>query len=99
MTIETHSATAHVTMTIGAPTDPTDDLVAEVRLAARWANPADRKAIRLACGLSQARLAETLGVQQTTVQRWENGTRNPRGPMADRYFRCLTDLADVGPNA
>lgn len=95
MTPETHTGTASVVLRIGTPTDSTGDLVAQVRLATRWSNPADRKAVRLACGLSQARLAETLGVRQTTVQRWENGTRNPRGILADRYFRCLEELADV----
>lgn len=93
---ETHTGTASVVLRIGTPTDPTDDLVAQVKLAARWSEPSDRKAVRIGCGLSQARLAETLGVRQTTVQRWENGTRTPRGILADRYYRCLDELADVG---
>lgn len=95
MSPETHTGTAEIVLRIGAPTEPTDDLVAHVRLAARWSDPTTRKAIRVRCGLSQQQLADTLGVTQTTVQRWENGTRNPRGANAARYYGTLDALVDV----
>lgn len=38
---------------------------------------ADLKALRKRRGLSQAKLAELVGVEQPTVQRWEKGTRLP----------------------
>lgn len=95
---QTHTGSAAIVFRVATATDPTDDLVAHVRLAARWSNPEDRKAIRVRCGLSQQQLADTLGVQQTTVQRWENGTRTPRQPLADTYYRTLDQLADIGPD-
>ena len=43
------------------------------------------------------RSADTLGVTQTTVQRWENGHRSPRGHNATRYYRLLDALLyDLG---
>ena len=35
------------------------------------------KAARLAAGLTQAQLAERLGIQQTSIARYESGTREP----------------------
>ncbi len=36
--------------------------------------------LRERLGLTQAQLAEKLGVNQTTIHRWEMGTRQLRGP-------------------
>ncbi len=36
--------------------------------------------IRRRAGMSQAQLAERLGVSTHTVQNWEQGLRRPRGP-------------------
>lgn len=92
---QTHTGTASIVLRIGAPADVGDELVARVRLAARWSDPHARKAVRVRCGLSQQQLADTLGVTQTTVQRWENGTRTPRGDNASRYFGTLDALVDA----
>lgn len=91
-----HTGTASIVMRIGPTVDSGDELVAQVRLAARWSNPEDRRQVRLRHGLSQQQLAASLGVTQTTVQRWEHGTRTPRGPIADTYYRTLDQLADIG---
>jgi transcriptional regulator with XRE-family HTH domain len=45
-------------------------------------------ALRKKQGLTQARLAEMVGVEQPTVQRWETGKREPD-------FEALTNLADA----
>lgn len=37
--------------------------------------PAELKSLRAALGWSQQRLAEELGVERNTVNRWEMGTR------------------------
>lgn len=47
------------------------------------------KQIRAALGWSQQRLAEELGVQRNTVNRWEMGL-NPIPPMAERLLALLS---------
>lgn len=42
-------------------------------------NEIDVKAIRDTLGLTQAGLAEQVGVDQSTISNWENG-QTPRGP-------------------
>ena len=40
--------------------------------------PAEQiKSIRASTGLSQAKFAETFGIQSRTLERWESGVRNP----------------------
>jgi len=38
--------------------------------------PAELKALRKNLGMSQAQLAEKLGIDRVTVARWESGMRN-----------------------
>jgi transcriptional regulator with XRE-family HTH domain len=49
----------------------------------------DLKPLRKKRGLSQAQLAELVGVEQPTVQRWENGKRMPDLESLDRLARAL----------
>lgn len=51
------------------------------------------RAARLARGLSQAQLAETLGVHRTTVGDWERGTSSPLLTELGPLCRAL----EVGP--
>lgn len=46
-------------------------------------------AIRRAAGITQAEVADMLGVHVLTVWRWEHGHRRPRGEMARRYRAAL----------
>ena len=66
-------------------------LIDEVR-ARRLPSRQARRAIRLAAGVSQTRLAEELGVHRQTLIRWENGTHEPQGEPRERYARLLDDL-------
>jgi transcriptional regulator with XRE-family HTH domain len=50
------------------------------------------KTLRLRCGLSQAVLAERLGVDQTAVSRWERGLDEPRLSVR----RALIDFDRAG---
>lgn len=50
--------------------------------------PAELKSIRAALGWSQQRLAEELGVQRNTVNRWEMGTRKI-SRMAEKMLAFL----------
>jgi len=48
---------------------------------------------RLAAGLTQAQLAETLGVGLTAVRQWESGRAAPRGLYAAAVARFLDEHA------
>lgn len=54
--------------------------------------PALRRAIREDAGLSQADLAEPLGVTRAAVCRWETGDRRPRGRLLVAYAELLQTL-------
>jgi len=54
----------------------------------------DVAAIRDAYGLSQRRFADLLGLSVRTVQNWEQGRRQPRGPA-----RVLLHVAARHPEA
>jgi len=46
----------------------------------RSADPVDVRAIRRLTGLSQARFAELLDIELSTLRNWEQGRRQPTGP-------------------
>ena len=52
-------------------------------------------AIRRAAGISQARLAQELGVHRGTVARWELGIRHPRGARLAAYAALLDELREA----
>jgi DNA-binding transcriptional regulator YiaG len=59
--------------------------------------PDQRKAIREAASLSQADIAEALGVTRAAVARWEAGTRRPTGRKLVAYQGLLDRLSqEVG---
>jgi transcriptional regulator with XRE-family HTH domain len=69
-------------------------LLDQVRLARRLPTPAVARAIRESAGVSQAALAEELGVDRVTVARWEGGTRRPRGELLRQYVELLEAIHD-----
>jgi len=50
-----------------------------------WRRRATRRAIREAAGLTQRRLGDHVGVDHSTVARWEDGTRMGHDEAAARY--------------
>ncbi|MGH2462707.1 MAG: helix-turn-helix domain-containing protein [Candidatus Limnocylindria bacterium] len=48
--------------------------------------------IRLGAGLSLGEVAESVGVSPSTILRWENRERAPRGQAAVAYGRLLAAL-------
>ena len=66
----------------------------EVRRSRTLPGPQACRAIRLAAGLSQERLARELGVHRVTVTRWEAG-RLPRGQARLAYGDLLRELQAV----
>jgi transcriptional regulator with XRE-family HTH domain len=70
----------------------TTELLERVRMRRSLPEPRVRRAIRLAAGVSQADVAEALGVAQRTVARWELGQANPRGASLVSYVELLDAL-------
>jgi transcriptional regulator with XRE-family HTH domain len=61
-------------------------------IAARRAEDGSGRRIREAARLSLRLIAESVGVQEATVSRWEKGQRQPRGEAAIRWARLLDRL-------
>jgi DNA-binding transcriptional regulator YiaG len=70
-------------------------LLEEVRESLSLPAPDVARQIREAAGVSQARLADELGVHELTVHRWEAGTRTPHGTLRRAYGRLLAELDQV----
>lgn len=49
---------------------------------------------RLSSGLTQARLANSVGVERQAVSQWEIGSRTPMGPMLAKLADTLPDVRD-----
>jgi transcriptional regulator with XRE-family HTH domain len=72
-----------------------DQLVRRSRVR-RAFNPALFRARRLAARVSQAEIADLLGVAPSVVCRWESGQRQPRAAHAERYCEALDRLSAEG---
>jgi DNA-binding transcriptional regulator YiaG len=64
------------------------DLADAVRLAASG----EGRAIRLRAKVSQAALSSAVGIEPSTVCRWEAASRVPTGQAAARWARLLRTL-------
>lgn len=64
-------------------------LIDRVRATRDIPEPAHRRALRKACGVSQAEAAAALGVDRTTFSRWESGVTQPRGKHLSPYIELL----------
>lgn len=78
---------------------PTIDIATEVRARRRLPTPSMRRAIRESAGVSQLRVASSLGVTRMTVSRWESGIREPRGEHLVSYVALLDELVDLTRDA
>ena len=65
-------------------------LLAEARKQVR---SGEARELRLRARLSLAELANEIGVNASTLLRWEGGRRQPSGVPAVRYARLLRELA------
>lgn len=59
--------------------------------------PEERRRLREAGSLTQAQVAERLGVPLETVRAWETGRTVPRGQGRSKYARLLAELATGRP--
>lgn len=74
-----------------------EDLIEEVRTTQRLPRPELARAVRESAGVSQARIANVLGVDRASVARWELGQRRPRGRLAAAYSDLITQLrSEIG---
>lgn len=48
--------------------------------------------VRVACDLSLRNVAESVGVAASTLWRWEQGQRRPRGAAASRWAHLVSEL-------
>lgn len=56
--------------------------------------PEERRRLREAGALTQAQVAERVGVSRETVRAWESGRTAPRGRRRDAYAQLLWSIAD-----
>ena len=62
--------------------------------ARNFAESGAARSIRLAAGLSLREVASAAGVSVSTLWRWENQERRPRGEAAVRYSEILDELME-----
>lgn len=58
-----------------------------------------RQQLRLAAGLTQAEVAEAIGVKRLAVAQWEAGRAQPHRGNRRAYAHLLRKLADKHPDA
>ncbi len=67
--------------------------IEERRQRRRLPEPGERRALRVRVGVSQAVVADTIGVARPSVSRYESGSSAPRGEVLRRYLDVLALLA------
>ncbi|MCF3135234.1 telomere-associated protein Tap [Streptomyces olivochromogenes] len=76
-----------------------DSLLAAVDGGTVLPAPAERVRLREAAGLTQAAVAQALGVRVPSIQAWEAGRAEPKGERLEAYRRLLDGLAHRYPGA
>ncbi|MFE2125210.1 telomere-associated protein Tap [Streptomyces amritsarensis] len=82
------------------PSDPlaaVDALLAAVEAGHLLPVPAERVRLREAAGLTQAAVAQALGVRIPSIQAWEEGRAEPKPERLQAYRRLLEGLAQRYP--
>ncbi|MFE0514898.1 telomere-associated protein Tap [Streptomyces sp. NPDC058964] len=74
-----------------------DSLLAAVDGGTVLPAPGERVRLREAAGLTQAAVAQALGVRVPSIQAWEAGRAEPRGDRLDAYRRLLDGLTHRYP--
>jgi DNA-binding XRE family transcriptional regulator len=72
-----------------------DMSVVETAKARELFRSGQARKIRERAGISRSEIAEELGVDESTVWRWEGGHRQPSADVATRYARLLRSLDRV----
>lgn len=74
-----------------------DSLLAAVDDGTVLPAPAERVRLREAAGLTEAAVAQALGVRVPSIQAWEAGRAEPKGERLQAYRRLLEGLATAIP--
>ncbi|MFH8569286.1 telomere-associated protein Tap [Streptomyces sp. NPDC017993] len=74
--------------------DPVETLLKAGPRRTALPEPAQRAQLRTDYGLSQAEVAEALGVARNTVAGWESGRSEPQGATRAAYAKLLDGMAD-----
>lgn len=74
-----------------------NDVLARGRARRTWrTEPAAlARLVRTRAGLTQAEIADVLGVDRSAVSRWESGARTPRSTVLTRYMDLLERIKAV----
>ncbi|MBO0914500.1 helix-turn-helix domain-containing protein, partial [Streptomyces laculatispora] len=75
-----------------------DSLLAAVDDGTVLPAPTERARLREAAGLTQAAVAQALGVRVPSITAWEAGRAEPKGERLEAYRRLLEGLAHRYPN-
>lgn len=67
-------------------------LLADIREAVR---SGEARRVRQAARISRSEVAAVCGVDQSTVARWENDQRSPRGAAGLKYAQIVAQLRDA----
>ena len=79
---------------------PMSRSAADSASAAPLPSPKERRRLREARALSEAQVAEAVGVTRATVRSWETGRSDPRGRKLEAYVKllgALDEAPDEGP--
>ena len=57
------------------------------------------KAIRIEAGLTLAQIGSVVGASASTVWRWEEGHRQPRGDHAAKWAKLLAEIVAANPSS
>ncbi|MFI2200077.1 telomere-associated protein Tap [Streptomyces sp. NPDC020192] len=76
-----------------------DSLLAAVDDGTVLPAPAERTRLREAAGLTEAAVAQALGVRVPSIQAWEAGRAEPKGDRREAYHRLLQGLSHRYPAA
>ena len=74
-----------------------DSLLAAVDDGTVLPAPAERTRLREAAGLTEAAVAQALGVRVPSIQAWEAGRAEPKGDRREAYRRLLEGLSHRYP--
>ncbi|MFE1844376.1 helix-turn-helix domain-containing protein [Streptomyces sp. NPDC059515] len=72
-----------------------DKIRSRLRVRLTLPTPAECRQIREGAGLTQAAVADAIGVTPQAVALWESGRRTPRGPLLNRYAEAIETMREA----
>lgn len=82
-------------MASGTSETVTEAITRRLKLRSDLPEPAERRSLREAVGLSQQEIADIVGVTRNTISGYELGVRAPQGAHLDRYVEALRALREA----